>query len=107
MQEAKNMVSRMREVSRSQVQDQAERSHGEYVEGESLVKMVNEDLMASRISIAVCRDIIKYLRDQDATTRHGLEGILEVNGQRAGDAANRAARIAANFERRAVRIRSS
>jgi bacterioferritin (cytochrome b1) len=96
-----------REVPRSQVRDRVERSYEEYVEGELLVKMVIEDLMAGRISVAVCRDIIKYLRDQDATTRHGLERILEVNGQRVGDAANRAARIAANFEGRAVRIRSS
>jgi len=54
--------------------------------------------MARRISIAVCRDIIKYLRDEDAPTRHGLEGILALNGQRAGDAANRAARIAVDKE---------
>jgi len=37
------MASRMREVPFSQVQDRAERSHGEYVAGEALVKMVNED----------------------------------------------------------------
>lgn len=92
------MARRMHDVPRRQVQDRAERSHEEYVEGESLVKMVNEDLIASRISIAVCRDIIKYLRDRDAPTRHGLEGILALNGQRAGDAARRAARIAAGKE---------
>lgn len=92
------MASRMREVPLSPVQDRAERSHEEYVAGEALVKMVNEDLMARRISIAVCRDIIKYLRDEDAPTRHGLEGILALNGQRAGDAANRAARIAVDKE---------
>lgn len=92
------MASRMREVLLSRIQDRAEQSREEYVEGESLVKMVNEDLMANRISIAVCRDIIRYLRDQDAPTRHGLEGILAVNGQRAGDAANRVARIAVDKE---------
>jgi bacterioferritin (cytochrome b1) len=101
------MVSSARVVPLSQVHAWTERIHEEYVEGESLVKMVIEDLMAGRISVAVCRDIIKYLRDQDATTRDGLKGILEVNGQRAGDAANRAARIAANFERKAVRTRWS
>lgn len=92
------MASRMHEVFLSQIQYRAEQSHEEYVEGESLVKMVNEDLMANRISIAVCRDIIKYLRDRDAPTRHGLVGILALNGQRAGDAARRAARFAADKE---------
>lgn len=92
------MASRMREVPLSPVPDRAERSQEEYVEGESLVKMVNQDLMARRISIAACRDIIKYLRDQDVPTRQGLEGILALNGQRAGDAANRVTRIAVDKE---------
>lgn len=94
------MTKESHQVPFSKVQDRAERSHAEYVEGESLVEMVHKDLMASRISIDDCRDIIQHLHNQDAPTRHGLEGILAVKGQRAGDAANRAARIVAVMERK-------
>jgi bacterioferritin len=93
-------------LSQIQIQSWSERNHAEYVEGESLVEMVHEDLMARRISIDGCRDIIQYLRDQDAPTCHRLEGILSVKGQRAGDAANRVARIPADIERKNARTRS-
>jgi len=65
--------------------------------------MVQEDLMARRISIDGCRDIIHYLRDQDAQTTHRLERILADKGQRASDAANRVARIPADIERKDAR----
>ena len=83
------------------------RSHAEYVEGESLVEMVRQDLTARRISIEDCRDIIQHLRDQDAPTRHRLEGILALKGERAGDAVNRAARMATDVERITARTTSS
>lgn len=75
--------------------NQAECIQAEYVEGEPLVEMVYEDLAACRISLDACRAIVHYLRSQDAQTSHRLEDILTVRGQRTGDAANRAARIAA------------
>lgn len=77
----------------------SDRAPVEYVEGEALVRMVQADLLTRRISIEICRDIIQYLRDQDAQTRHRLENILAIKGQRASDAANRAARIAAYKEK--------
>lgn len=89
------MTTRLHQPPFSQVQDCAKRSHAEYVEGESLVEMVHGDLIASRISIDDFRDIIQYLRDQDAPTRHRLEAILAIKGERAGDVANRVARLAA------------
>lgn len=59
-----------------------------YVAGESLVHMVKEDLASQRIAVECCRDIIHYLGDQDPDTRHMLEGVLEVEGERAGESAN-------------------
>jgi len=93
------MTNEPNQIPLSQKRRWAERNHAEYVEGESLVEMVQEDLMARRISIDGCRDIIHYLRDQDAPTCHRLEGILSVKGQRAGDAANRATRMQKPGER--------
>lgn len=81
-----------------QYKDRADRGLAEFVEGESLVEMIHKDLMAKRISIEGCRDIIQYLRDQDAPTRHRLEGILAIKGERVGDAANRVARISAHMK---------
>ncbi len=93
------MESTSPQVSFTEVHDLSDRIHAEYLEGESLVKMVIEDLIARRISIDGCRDIIKYLRDQDAPSRHRLEGILSLKGQRVGDAANRMVDVAAKMER--------
>ncbi len=100
------MTNKSRQAPSSQAQDWTACSHAEYVEGEPLVEMVRQDLLARRISIDACRDIIQYFRDQDAPTRHRLEGILALKGQRAGDAANRAARMAADVERNNARTKS-
>lgn len=94
------MTSRSHQAPLPQDQDRTERNHAEYiqaeyVEGEPLVEMVYKDLAACRISIDACRDLIHYLRSQDTPTSYRLEDILTVKGQRTGDAANRAARIAA------------
>jgi len=64
------------------------RSHAEYVEGDSLVSMIKEDLVAERIAIDSYRDIIQYLGDQDPTTRRMMEGILAVEEEHADDLAD-------------------
>ena len=97
------MPNEPNQIPVSQRRRWAERNHAEYVEGESLVEMVQDDLMARRISIDGCRDIIHYLRDQDAQTSHRLERILAEKGQRASDAANRVAKIPADIERKDAR----
>jgi len=97
------MTNEPNQIPLSQKRRWAERNHAEYVEGESLVEMVQDDLMARRISIDGCRDIIHYLRDQDAQTSHRLERILAEKGQRASDAANRVAKIPADIERKDAR----
>ena len=52
------------------------RSHAEYVEGDTLIDMIQEDLVAERIAIDSYSEIIRYLGDDDPTTRRLMEQIL-------------------------------
>ena len=52
------------------------RSHSEYVEGDSLLEMIKEDLVAERIAIESYTEVIRYLGDKDPTTRRLMEEIL-------------------------------
>jgi bacterioferritin len=63
----------------------ASRSHAEYVEGESLIDMIQEDLVAERIAIDSYREMIHYLGNDDPTTRRMMEGILAVEEEHADD----------------------
>lgn len=63
----------------------ASRSHAEYVEGEDLVDMIKEDLVAERIAIDSYREMIEYIGDRDTTTKRMLEGILAVEEEHADD----------------------
>src|SRR5436190_1195337 len=54
------------------------RSHAEYVEGETLLDMIRENLVAERIAIESYGDIVRYLGNNDPTTRRMMEGILAV-----------------------------
>jgi bacterioferritin len=61
------------------------RSHAEYVEGENLVDMIKEDLVAERIAIDSYREMITYLGNDDPTTRRMMEGILAMEEEHADD----------------------
>jgi bacterioferritin len=61
------------------------RSHAEYVEGETLVDMIKEDLVAERIAIDSYREMIKYFGTDDSTSRRMLEGILAMEEEHADD----------------------
>lgn len=63
----------------------SKRSHSQYVEGNTLVEMIREDLVAERIAIDSYREIIKYIGDKDSTTRRLLEEILENEEEHAED----------------------
>jgi bacterioferritin len=63
----------------------ATRSHSEYMEGENLVDMIQEDLVAERIAIDTYREIIQYLGNDDPTTRRMMEGILASEEEHAED----------------------
>src|SRR6266700_155989 len=54
------------------------RSHAEYVEGTTLLDMIREDLIAERIAIDSYAEMIRYLGNDDPTSRRMLEGILAV-----------------------------
>jgi bacterioferritin len=64
------------------------RSHAEYVEGDTLLDMIKEDLVAERIAIDSYAEMVRYLGQGDPTTRRMLEGILAMEEQHADDLAN-------------------
>lgn len=64
------------------------RSHSEYVEADTLKKMIEEDLVAERIAIDSYREIVQYLGDNDPTTRRMMEDILAVEEEHADDMAS-------------------
>ncbi len=61
------------------------RSHSEYVEGDSLTEMIREDLIAERIAIESYSEIIRYLGDNDSTSRRMMEDILANEEEHAED----------------------
>ncbi len=64
------------------------RSHAQYVEGDTLVDMVKEDLIAERIAIESYAEMIRYIGDKDSTTRRMLETILAQEEEHADDMAS-------------------
>ena len=52
------------------------RSHSEYVEGDDLVSMIREDLVAERIAIESYTEMIRYIGDGDPTSRRIMEEVL-------------------------------
>jgi len=65
--------------------DLAERSHAEYVEGNSLIDMIKEDLVAERIAIESYGEIIEYIGQDDPTTRRLFEEVLAVEEEHAAE----------------------
>jgi len=65
----------------------ASRSHAEYVEGDSLVDMIKEDLVAERIAIESYREIVAWLGTSDTTTRRMMEEILAAEEEHAAELA--------------------
>lgn len=61
------------------------RSHAEYVEGDTLINMIKEDLVAERIAIDSYREMINYFGTDDPTSRRMLEGILAMEEEHADD----------------------
>lgn len=65
----------------------SERSHAEYVAGDTLAQMVQENLVAERIAIDSYRDMIRYLGDHDPTTSDLLKQMLAVDEEPADELA--------------------
>ena len=64
------------------------RSHSEYVEGGSLVDMIREDLVAERIAVESYSEIVRWLGNDDPTTRSMMEVILQAEEEHADDLSN-------------------
>lgn len=64
------------------------RSHAEYKECKSLDEMIREDLVAERIAVATYSEIIRWLGNDDSTTRRLMEEILAKEEEHADDLAN-------------------
>ncbi len=63
------------------------RSHSEYQQGDTLEDMIKEDLIAERIAIESYSEIVRYLGNDDVTSRRMMEGILAVEEEHADDLA--------------------
>jgi bacterioferritin len=61
------------------------RSHSEYVEGRDLIDMIKEDLVAERIAIDSYAEIVRYLGDDDPTSRVMMESVLAREEEHAED----------------------
>jgi bacterioferritin len=71
----------------------ATRSHAEYKAGEGLSDMIKEDLVAERIAIESYSEIIRWLGNDDPTTRVLIEQILKMEEQHANDMLDLLAKI--------------
>ncbi|HUD24783.1 MAG TPA: ferritin-like domain-containing protein [Burkholderiaceae bacterium] len=61
------------------------RAATEYVEGENLVDMIKENLVAERIAIETYREMVRHFGDRDPTTRVVIERILAQEEEHAND----------------------
>ncbi|MDQ2866477.1 MAG: bacterioferritin [Candidatus Eremiobacteraeota bacterium] len=61
------------------------RSHSEYEEGDDLVSMIKENLVAERVAIESYREMIRFFGDKDITTRRLIESVLGNEEEHAND----------------------
>lgn len=64
------------------------RSHTVFGQGGSLVDMIREDLVAERIAVDSYTEMIRFVKDDDPTTRRMLEDILASEERHADEMAN-------------------
>ncbi len=69
------------------------RSHAEYQEGRDLVEMLREDLIAERVAIESYGEIVRYLGNDDPTSRRLMEEILAKEEEHANDLSDLLARL--------------
>jgi bacterioferritin len=63
----------------------ANRSHSEYKPGDTLTDMIKEDLVAERIAIESYSEIVRWLGNDDPTSRVLIEQILKMEEEHAND----------------------
>lgn len=71
----------------------ATRSHAQYRETRTLEEMIIEDLVAERVAIETYAEIVRWLGNDDPTTRRLMEGLLAVEEEHADDLSNLLASI--------------
>lgn len=71
----------------------ATRSHAQYGDGETLNEMIKEDLIAERIAIETYSEIVRWLGNDDPTTRRMIEEILAQEEEHADDMAKLLTRV--------------
>ena len=64
------------------------RSHSEYQQGTTIESMIRENLVSERIAIETYSAIVRWLGDDDSTTRRLIEDILKMEEEHADDLAN-------------------
>lgn len=69
------------------------RSHAPYAEGSDLISMIKEDLVAERIAVETYSEIVRWLGDDDPTSRRLIEQLLEKEEEHAEDMATLLARL--------------
>jgi bacterioferritin len=72
----------------------AQRSHAEYDESSDLQSMIRADLLAERIAIETYSEIVRWLGNDDPTTRRMIEDILKMEEEHANDMADLLPRVA-------------
>jgi bacterioferritin len=73
--------------------DLATRSHVQYGAGGTLEEMIKEDLIAERIAVATYSEIIRWLGNDDPTTRRMMEELLATEEEHADDMAKLLIRV--------------
>ena len=72
----------------------AKRSHAQYGSAETLQDMIKEDLIAERIAVSTYSEIVRWLGNDDPTTRRMMEELLAKEEEHADDMAKLLSRIA-------------
>jgi bacterioferritin len=71
----------------------ASRSHAQYGVGSNLKQMIEEDLVAERIAVATYSEIVRWLGNDDPTTRRMMEELLAKEEEHADDMAKLLMRV--------------
>jgi len=71
----------------------ATRSHAQYGTADTLQDMIKEDLIAERIAVATYSEIIRWIGNDDPTTRRMMEELLAVEEEHADDMAKLLTRV--------------
>lgn len=66
----------------------ATRSHAAYAEGDSLNDMIREDLVAERVAVQLYGEIVRWLGNDDPTSRRLMETLLATEEEHADDLAS-------------------